>query len=180
MISVQSLLFGKHTMIPLSSAPVVSALFTSNAFARLHRRGCRTFSRALGPTGPSQSSPSLPPPIPPSNLVDPSLDVPQLSTNGGPEISADLTPLRIVEELNRHIVGQQPAKKALAIALRNRWRRLRLSSEMREEVLPKCCLLIGSSGRLTLLFFLNLTLRPGFHVSKLTHIYLNTEMYRNR
>lgn len=63
-----------------------------------------------------------------------------------PEISADLTPERIVAELDRHIVGQQPAKKALAIALRNRWRRLRLSADFREEVLPKCCLLIGSSG----------------------------------
>lgn len=64
----------------------------------------------------------------------------------GPEISADLTPERIVQELDRHIVGQLPAKKALAIALRNRWRRLRLTPEMRDEVLPKCCLLIGTSG----------------------------------
>lgn len=85
--------------------------------------------------------------------MDLSVDELQPPTNNGPEISADLTPQRIVEELNRHIVGQQPAKKALAIALRNRWRRLRLSSEMREEVLPKCCLLIGSSGTLALLNF---------------------------
>lgn len=57
-----------------------------------------------------------------------------------------MTPARIVKELDRHIIGQADAKKAMAIALRNRWRRLQLSPEMREEVLPKCCLLIGSTG----------------------------------
>ncbi|CDF34280.1 ATP-dependent Hsl protease ATP-binding subunit HslU, heat shock protein HslU [Chondrus crispus] len=94
---------------------------------------------------PTDAGSSNPPTTSPELLTVTPDDSDPLSY-GGPEISADLTPQRIVSELDRHIVGQQPAKKALAIALRNRWRRLRLSQELREEVLPKCCLLIGSSG----------------------------------
>ncbi|MBL8587556.1 MAG: ATP-dependent protease ATPase subunit HslU [Methylobacteriaceae bacterium] len=56
------------------------------------------------------------------------------------------SPREIVSELDRHIVGQQPAKRAVAIALRNRWRRLRLDGQMREEVLPKNILMIGPTG----------------------------------
>ncbi len=58
----------------------------------------------------------------------------------------DLSPREIVSELDRHIVGQNPAKRAVAIALRNRWRRLQLKSPMREEVLPKNILMIGPTG----------------------------------
>ncbi|HSU99904.1 MAG TPA: HslU--HslV peptidase ATPase subunit, partial [Roseiarcus sp.] len=50
---------------------------------------------------------------------------------------SDLSPREIVSELDRYIVGQGDAKRAVAIALRNRWRRLRLESPMREEVMPK-------------------------------------------
>src|SRR5471030_1868459 len=57
-----------------------------------------------------------------------------------------MTPREIVHELNRHIVGQQDAKRAVAIALRNRWRRLQLPEEMRDEVLPKNILMIGPTG----------------------------------
>jgi ATP-dependent HslUV protease ATP-binding subunit HslU len=60
--------------------------------------------------------------------------------------SASLTPREIVSELDRHIVGQQDAKRAVAIALRNRWRRQQLSEELREEVLPKNILMIGPTG----------------------------------
>ena len=49
----------------------------------------------------------------------------------------DLSPKQIVNELNKHIVGQDEAKKAVAIALRNRYRRSQLSPEMREEITPK-------------------------------------------
>jgi ATP-dependent HslUV protease ATP-binding subunit HslU len=56
------------------------------------------------------------------------------------------SPREIVSELDRFIVGQNAAKRAVAIALRNRWRRLQLSPELREEVLPKNILMIGPTG----------------------------------
>ena len=59
---------------------------------------------------------------------------------------SDLSPREIVSELDRYIVGQGDAKRAVAIALRNRWRRLRLESPMREEVMPKNILMIGPTG----------------------------------
>ncbi len=59
---------------------------------------------------------------------------------------SDLSPREIVSELDRYIVGQGDAKRAVAIALRNRWRRLRLASPMREEVMPKNILMIGPTG----------------------------------
>jgi ATP-dependent HslUV protease ATP-binding subunit HslU len=58
----------------------------------------------------------------------------------------EFSPREIVSELDRYIVGQQAAKRAVAIALRNRWRRLRLVSPMREEVMPKNILMIGPTG----------------------------------
>ena len=56
------------------------------------------------------------------------------------------TPRQIVEELNKYIVGQDEAKKSVAIALRNRWRSRKLSKEMQEDVVPKNILMIGSTG----------------------------------
>ncbi len=58
----------------------------------------------------------------------------------------ELTPRQIVAELDRHIVGQREAKKAVAIALRNRWRRKQLPEGLREEVMPKNILMIGPTG----------------------------------
>jgi len=58
----------------------------------------------------------------------------------------DFSPREIVSELDRHIVGQKDAKRAVAIALRNRWRRLQLKGAMRDEVLPKNILMIGPTG----------------------------------
>jgi ATP-dependent HslUV protease ATP-binding subunit HslU len=57
-----------------------------------------------------------------------------------------LTPRKIVEELDKYIIGQHKAKKAVAIALRNRWRRQRLPSDLRDEVLPKNIIMIGPTG----------------------------------
>jgi ATP-dependent HslUV protease ATP-binding subunit HslU len=62
------------------------------------------------------------------------------------EQAAAFSPREIVSELDRHIVGQNEAKRAVAIALRNRWRRQQLSPELREEVLPKNILMIGPTG----------------------------------
>jgi ATP-dependent HslUV protease ATP-binding subunit HslU len=58
----------------------------------------------------------------------------------------DLTPREIVAELDRDIVGQADAKKAVAIALRNRWRRRQLPEELRAQVTPKNIMLIGPTG----------------------------------
>ncbi|MGY0504917.1 ATP-dependent protease ATPase subunit HslU [Luteimonas sp. e5] len=60
--------------------------------------------------------------------------------------SASMTPREIVAELDRHIIGQQDAKRAVAIALRNRWRRMQLDADMRREVSPKNILMIGPTG----------------------------------
>lgn len=57
-----------------------------------------------------------------------------------------MTPPEVVDELNKYIVGQDQAKRAVAIALRNRWRRMQLPDELREEVTPKNILMIGPTG----------------------------------
>ncbi|HKB37886.1 MAG TPA: ATP-dependent protease ATPase subunit HslU [Gemmataceae bacterium] len=59
---------------------------------------------------------------------------------------ADLTPRQIVQELDRYIVGQDAAKKAVAVAIRNRWRRQQLPPELRKDVTPKNIILIGPTG----------------------------------
>ena len=59
---------------------------------------------------------------------------------------SQMTPREIVHELDRHIIGQNNAKRAVAIALRNRWRRMQLDSELRDEVTPKNILMIGPTG----------------------------------
>ncbi|MGA7669885.1 MAG: ATP-dependent protease ATPase subunit HslU [Nitrolancea sp.] len=62
------------------------------------------------------------------------------------EIEKDLTPKRVVSELDRFIVGQHDAKRSVAIALRNRWRRQQLAEEVQREILPKNILMIGPTG----------------------------------
>ena len=62
------------------------------------------------------------------------------------ETKTELTPRQIVEELDRYIVGQNDAKRAVAIAIRNRWRRQQLGEDMRREVAPKNILMIGPTG----------------------------------
>src|SRR5918996_6293248 len=57
-----------------------------------------------------------------------------------------LTPRQIVEELDRYVIGQRDAKRMVAIALRNRWRRQQLSAELRDEVMPKNIIMIGPTG----------------------------------
>ena len=67
-------------------------------------------------------------------------------TDAASSQAASLTPREIVHELDRHIVGQTDAKRAVAIALRNRWRRQQLDAALREEVMPKNILMIGPTG----------------------------------
>jgi ATP-dependent HslUV protease ATP-binding subunit HslU len=59
---------------------------------------------------------------------------------------SDMTPKKIVKELNKHIVGQDAAKRSVAIALRNRWRRMQLEPELSNEITPKNILMIGPTG----------------------------------
>ncbi|WP_372878856.1 ATP-dependent protease ATPase subunit HslU [Spongiibacter marinus] len=59
---------------------------------------------------------------------------------------SQMTPREIVHELDKHIVGQQDAKRAVAIALRNRWRRMQLAEDLRAEITPKNILMIGPTG----------------------------------
>ena len=59
---------------------------------------------------------------------------------------SEMTPREIVHELDRHIIGQDKAKRAVAIALRNRWRRMQLPDALRHEVTPKNILMIGPTG----------------------------------
>ncbi|MCK5139925.1 MAG: AAA family ATPase, partial [Thermodesulfovibrionia bacterium] len=58
----------------------------------------------------------------------------------------NFTPKKIVEKLDEYIIGQNNAKKAVAIAMRNRWRRQQLSSDLKDEVLPKNIIMIGPTG----------------------------------
>ena len=59
---------------------------------------------------------------------------------------ASLTPRKVVEELDKYIVGQDEAKKAVAIALRNRWRRQHVDPDLRDEILPNNIIMIGPTG----------------------------------
>ncbi len=63
-----------------------------------------------------------------------------------PTLSKNPTPREIVGELDKHIIGQAEAKRAVAVALRNRWRRMQLASPMRDEIMPKNILMIGPTG----------------------------------
>ncbi len=68
------------------------------------------------------------------------------STSSAAKRGQDLTPRAIVEELDRYIVGQKAAKRAVAVALRNRWRRQQVPPPMRDEIAPKNIMLIGPTG----------------------------------
>ena len=59
---------------------------------------------------------------------------------------SQMTPREIAQELDKHIIGQSDAKRAVAIALRNRWRRMQVDEELRTEITPKNILMIGPTG----------------------------------
>jgi len=72
--------------------------------------------------------------------------LPQIRSNRDVVESAPMTPREIVSELDRYIVGQRAAKRAVAIALRNRWRRQQVADELRDEIAPKNIIMIGPTG----------------------------------
>ena len=59
---------------------------------------------------------------------------------------ANLTPAQVVAALGNHIIGQEPAKRAIAVALRNRWRRMQLPHAQQDEIIPKNILMVGPTG----------------------------------
>lgn len=69
------------------------------------------------------------------------------SNEGSNELQENLRPSQIVDALNNYVVGQQDAKRAVAIALRNRWRRRLLPEELRKEIVPRNVLLVGPTGK---------------------------------
>src|SRR5574337_740563 len=69
-----------------------------------------------------------------------------LTSDAEPLNLNSLTPRQIVEELNRYVIGQKDAKRMVAIALRNRWRRQQVSPDLRDEVMPKNIIMIGPTG----------------------------------
>ena len=82
-------------------------------------------------------------------VEDPVKEAPVVGEGTGEgELDKNLKPSEIVGSLDRHIVGQKDAKKAVAIAMRNRWRRRQLPDELRKEVTPRNVLLVGPTGRL--------------------------------
>ncbi len=74
------------------------------------------------------------------------MDEQQAISIGAPTAMDSMTPREIVAELAKYIIGQDEAKKAVALAVRNRWRRLRLEGELRDEVIPKNIIMIGPTG----------------------------------
>jgi ATP-dependent HslUV protease ATP-binding subunit HslU len=74
------------------------------------------------------------------------MDEQQAITIGAKAAMDSMTPRQIVAELDKYIIGQDEAKKAVALAVRNRWRRLRLEGELRDEVIPKNIIMIGPTG----------------------------------
>src|ERR1044071_561695 len=72
------------------------------------------------------------------------LGIPQFERCG--KFMAEMTPREVVAALDKYIIGQAAAKRAVAVAIRNRWRRLQLPEGMREEVGPKNILMIGPTG----------------------------------
>ena len=72
--------------------------------------------------------------------------LPQDESRGLLDDEDALTPDRIVAELDRYVIAQDDAKRAVAIALRNRWRRLHVAADFREEITPKNIIMIGPTG----------------------------------
>ena len=117
----------------------------------------RWLSTASTPTGSDDDDEAEPPvPVPPTDdEEEPVVDVPpppppkatiKSITESIDELEKNMKPSQIVEQLDRHIVGQPDAKKAVAIAMRNRWRRRQLPEELRKEVTPRNVLLVGPTG----------------------------------
>src|SRR5437879_11382160 len=87
-------------------------------------------------------APASPPPQPPTSPAPPEAASPEETL---PWLE-EMPPKKIVAELDRYIVGQEAAKKAVAIAVRNRWRRAQAPEEIRDEIMPNNIIMIGPTG----------------------------------
>ena len=85
-------------------------------------------------------------PPPPPKESSPSSEVKVVPPEETKVLEMNLRPSDVVTELNKHIVGQDDAKKAVAIAMRNRWRRMQLPDDLKKEVTPRNVLLVGPTG----------------------------------
>ncbi len=85
-------------------------------------------------------------PAAPLRRADPATAGRTVNPTDNPVAPMSMTPQEIVSELDRHIVGQNDAKRAVAIALRNRWRRQQVDEKLRGEITPKNILMIGPTG----------------------------------
>lgn len=100
----------------------------------------------------AEAPPPVEVPAPPP-VAAPGKDLSSINNSRAEELKNNLKPSEIVAALDRHIVGQQDAKKAVAIAMRNRWRRRQLPDELRKEVTPRNVLLVGPTGKLVIKCF---------------------------
>ena len=112
-------------------------------YGSIARAAGRSMARSLSSTAATPVAPpspveKVPPPATPSPPTSPALAVPSRSWLE----PVSLNPAQVVEALSQHIVGQLEAKKAIAIALRNRWRRMRLSPAQQAEIIPKNILMV--------------------------------------
>src|SRR5919106_6149662 len=84
--------------------------------------------------------------MPPKKATASVVEAPVAPAPAAGVVIENMTPRQIVTELDKYVVGQKQAKRAVAIALRNRWRRQQLPPELAEEIAPKNILMIGSTG----------------------------------
>ena len=130
----------------LVSSPLPSQMNNQQAYRpMIHRQSSqsvRGFASAPAPPPPSDDSP--PEATEDDDLTQAKAETPTDAPEN--ELKQNLRPSQVVDELNQHIVGQPDAKKAVAIAMRNRWRRRQLPDHLRKEVTPRNVLLVGPTG----------------------------------
>ena len=135
------------SLLPTSSIGTFAALASSTRLLSQQQRSFSADAAAVAPP-PDEPSPPAPPPTP-TVAAPPSGSSSSSSAFQEDEeeaLDASLTPSEVVARLDRHIVGQPDAKRAVANALRARWRRRRVPEALRAEIVPKNILMIGPTG----------------------------------
>ena len=107
------------------------------------RRAIRPYARTFAPVRAFSTTPPAPEE---DTAIEDTTAVVDKDKGDVSDLEMNLRPSQVVSELDRHIVGQSDAKRAVAIALRNRWRRRQLSPDLKKEVTPRNVLMIGPTG----------------------------------